>query len=397
MGGININPFDPAYKGALGVRLSNQSVYVASSISTLYLGTFVDSSNKVFTTLAWLNSGSFFNCYNITYESDGSLTSSTPTIVTGPSAGVYSYAFQGSDGGNYYVIQSATAGGWVVDSIIPVAIDHSAGTVTFDYASALTVPTVAGKTPFVISAYGSVIYVWYYDSATNIADTGRKYDAGWSSLAGDALPTSVDAGIIHPTTPVYYNNILPRSTTCPVNGLLHCTNFQIGGSSVYQYLRFDYATETWAQGGTYPETAQYLLLDVGGKLIVKQINNKIQVMDTSDGTKLYEGSVVMGIPYFKFWDFANGFMANNVSSNNSFMSINFISDEALQLGYLNAANDYRTYLAIVDGEYSTFSVPPNSVDYGDIYRLGMYSSSSMKVFGLGGHTTGTTYSIYNLL
>jgi len=396
MGGININPFDPSYTGSLNTyNVRNTITMLETPSADQSYGTWIDSTARMAVTMGRSKVATYIDNVPVAYEENGTYTQlSAYTLVNGPADHQYISAIQGSDGGDYYAASRLTNGGWTFGDIYPATIDHSAATITF--GAAIVGPTIAGKQQTLTTAYGSILYVWYRDAVTGLIDTGRKYNAGWSTLSGTAIPTNVVAGASTSIGESFWFNRPPLSNLIPINDKLFVGGI-INGAFPNFAMRFDYSTEVWTHGGNYPVQSEYVFAEVGGLLLLREENDTITLMDTSTDTVTYQWFGVMTIPYFRVWDMDNGFMIMGIASGALFTSANFITTEALQWNYLNSSLGACAYLVLVDGEYTAFTTSALSVNYGDIYRLAIYTNTSLKAFCLSGSEGGTKYVIYNRL
>lgn len=164
-----------------------------SSITTACY--WVDKTNKYLYVLRSRSSTPWLFCLRYTYDTNWKLWNKTEitlswfwTFSSAPEL----YIFQGSHSWDFYI---ACSGAWgsanfTVKDICPVTVSGT----TMTKWSNLSVPTVASYSVNRCFAVGAVVYVFYNLTASPYTmNVWRKYAGSWSTLAGNALPSSVQA------------------------------------------------------------------------------------------------------------------------------------------------------------------------------------------------------------
>jgi len=242
---LNTSQPKPLYTNAKTLKSIGQ--WLPASPSTIVTSSWFDLSNKYIYLIESMSAAPWLQIRRFTYDTAWNIGSETPITLSG--FGTFTsqptlFSFQWSSSWNFYL--SCAGAGWsanfVVDDVCTVSISWTTAT----KGSNLSVPVVASYTLNRVFAKGAVVYAFYRLTASpNTPDVGRKYSWSWSSLAGAALPTSVQSNIRDSG----WLNV--SYTQCKVNHLPVWS----GADKFYNYfstswfsgyLIFNASTDTWS-------------------------------------------------------------------------------------------------------------------------------------------------------
>lgn len=252
------------------------------------VGRWYDLSNKYFYVVRSISVSPWLRIERYTYDTNGLFGSKTNITLSG--FGTFTAAprlatFQGAASWNFYLLCSDA--GWsanfTADDVCTVSISGTTAT----KGANLSVPAVGSYNLNRCFAVGAVVYAFYNLTASPYTmNVWRKYSAGWSTLSGAALPSSVSPveddtrDTLTYATEVYWGWANKQRVNTIGAWSSYDKFFNVFIRSTFQWnLKFDAATDTWS---LCDYIFDQVFWEINGKVILHNTTSvKTTILNTS--------------------------------------------------------------------------------------------------------------------